>query len=78
LIEEARRQVFNELLSTYLRLKKWKENPAASKREMGVVARWLTPDAANDKPVSDDELVSMKDFLQAHAPTSYRSIFGNP
>jgi hypothetical protein len=67
--------MFAELLSTYLRLRKWKDNPAASKRQIGIVSWWLTRDPTNDEPISHGELESMKNFLQAHAPSSYREIF---
>lgn len=67
--------MFFEILSTHLRLQKWRQNPTATKREIGVVSWWLTADAANDQALSAQEIQRMKKFLRAHAPSSFARLF---
>ena len=63
--------MFVELFATYLRLQKWKENPHATKCQIGIMSSWMTADPANDRPISSHELENMKDFLRTGAPTSF-------
>jgi hypothetical protein len=67
--------MFVELFSSYLRLRKWKAHPGATKREIGVVSSWMTADPANDEQLSGHEIETMKDFLRTHAPTSFAHLF---
>lgn len=66
--------MFAELFATYLRLQKWKANPHAMKRQIGIMSSWMTADPANDQPISPYEIDRMKDFLHTHAPTINRSL----
>lgn len=64
-----------ELQGTYLTLKKWKENPKLTKREIGV---WYYPenkDEKHDKPFTEVEIESMKKFLEKNNPTAYYQLF---
>jgi hypothetical protein len=67
--------MFFKLFSIYNRVQKWKKNPNATKREIGVVSAWMTADPANDLAVPADEIGRMKNFLRRHAPTSFASLF---
>jgi len=51
--------MFVELFSSYLRLRKWKAHPGATKREIGVVSSWMTADPANDEQLSGHEIETM-------------------
>jgi hypothetical protein len=57
-------------------LRKWKQNPSASKREIGCWSHWMEPKAENNLPLSKAEVARMKRFLKKHAPSNYRAIFG--
>ncbi len=63
--------MFIELQAAYLVLRKWKQTPAATKREIGVWARWLDERDDNRRPLSSREVEQMKTFLRRHAPSSY-------
>ena len=67
--------MFAKLLATHLVLGKWKRNPTATKREIGVWAHWQEDWEENDCPLSQGEVQTMKTFLRRHAPTSYFAIF---
>jgi hypothetical protein len=67
--------MFIELQSTYFVLRSWKQDPAATKREIGVWDHWGQEREENDRPLSEAEVQEMKLFLRRHAPTSYFEIF---
>ena len=68
--------MFIELQAAYLILSKWKQNPAATKREIGAWTHWRYDRDDNRLPVSSLELEQMKTFLRRHAPSSYSKLFG--
>jgi len=67
--------MFVELLATYLVLKKWKHNPAATKRQIGIWSHWLEEREENEHTLSAAEVEHAKAFLKQNAPTSYLEIF---
>jgi hypothetical protein len=64
-----------ELQATYFVLKKWNQNPAATKRQIGIWQHWKEATEDNDRPLTKVEVERMKTFLRQNAPTSYFSIF---
>jgi hypothetical protein len=66
-----------ELQATYLVLKKWKQDAAATKREIGVWHHWKEETEGNHLLLTEIEVERMKAFLQRNAPTSYFEIFAN-
>jgi hypothetical protein len=64
-----------ELQATYLVLKKWSQNSAATKRQIGIWQHWKEETEDNDRPLTEVEVERMKTFLRRNAPTSYFSIF---
>jgi hypothetical protein len=63
------------LLATYSALRKWKENPSASKLTIGVWSHWGKQSPENGLTLSPAELAAMKEYLRRHAPTSYKALF---
>jgi len=66
-----------ELQATYLVLKRWNQNPAATKQQIGIWQLWRQRTEDNDRPLTEVEVERMKAFLQRNAPTSYFEIFVN-
>lgn len=66
-----------ELQATYLALKSWRENPARTKRQIGIWRHWKETAASHDRPLSKVEVNRMKTFLRRNAPTSYFEIFAD-
>jgi hypothetical protein len=66
-----------ELQATSLVLKSWRENPARTKRQIGIWRHWNEAEASNDQRLSGDEVNRMKMFLRRNAPTSYFEIFAD-
>jgi hypothetical protein len=64
-----------ELQATYSALKKWKQNSAATRRQIDVWQHWKQEREDNDRPLTEIEVTGMKAFLQRNAPTSYFEIF---
>jgi hypothetical protein len=64
-----------ELQATYFVLKKWNQNPTATKREIGIWQHWREETEDNDRPLTVVEVKRMKAFLRRYAPTSYFEIF---
>jgi hypothetical protein len=64
-----------ELQAAYFVLKKWNQNPAATKRQIGIWQHWKQEIEDNDRPLTEVEVERMKAFLRRNAPTSYFSIF---
>ena len=62
-----------ELRATSLVLKRWRENPARTKRQM----HWKAAAENNGHPLSGVEVNRMKTFLRRNAPTSYFKIFAD-
>jgi len=67
--------MFIEVQATYLVLKRWNQNPAATKRQIGIWQHWTEEAEDNDRPLTEVEVERMKAFLRQHAPTSYFKIF---
>jgi hypothetical protein len=66
--------MFNQLQATYLALSKWSQNPAATKKQIGVWRHWQETED-NDRPLSSREIERMKAILRQGAPTSYFELF---
>jgi hypothetical protein len=64
-----------ELQAKYVALKRWNQNPAATKRQIGIWQHWKEETEDNDRPLSEVEVERMKAFLRQNAPTSYSEIF---
>ena len=64
-----------ELQATYFALKRWNQNPTATRREIGSWQHWRQETEDNDRPLSEIEVERMKAFLRQNAPTSYFGIF---
>jgi len=45
--------MFAEILAAHLVLKAWKQNPAATKREIGVWQHWKEDHEENERPLSE-------------------------
>jgi hypothetical protein len=67
--------MFAELMATHFVLQKWKQNPLATKQEIGVWLHWCEPTEQNRKPLSAAEVTRMKRFLKRNAPSSYAVLF---
>jgi hypothetical protein len=57
-------------------LKRWKQNPSASKMEIGVWRHWQRATDENRLPLATAEVEEMKQLLEEHGPISYRELFG--
>lgn len=66
--------MFCEIFSVYLRLQRWIENPQLPRCGFGV-EWWTGPEQENNEPLSEDEVLRLKNFLAVHAPSSYRRLF---
>ncbi len=64
-----------ELQATSLVLKRWRENPARTKKQIGIWRHWKEPEASNYQRLSGVEVNRMKMFLRKNAPASYFEIF---
>jgi hypothetical protein len=67
--------MFIELQATYFVLKRRNQNPAATKRQIGIWQHWTDETEDNDRLLSEAEVERMKGFLRRNAPTSYFEIF---
>jgi hypothetical protein len=67
--------MFAELMFHYFALRKWKLNPAATKRRIGLLSSWKEDRPENNLPLSPAEVTRMKKFLGKHAPSMYRNLF---
>jgi len=67
--------MFAEVLFNFFALKRWRANPVASKREIGLLCSWKEDWPENDLPLSQAEVERMKTFLRRHAPSMYRGLF---
>jgi hypothetical protein len=67
--------MFIDLQAAYFILSKWKQSPAATKREIGVWAQWKEERKENNRPLSNSEVQKLIAFLRRHAPTSFFQIF---
>jgi hypothetical protein len=63
--------MFIELQAAYFVLRNWRQNPAATKREIGIWAQWKEGCEENDRPLSEAEVRRMKAFLHQHAPSCF-------
>jgi hypothetical protein len=64
-----------EVQAAYFVLKRWNQNSAATKRQIGIWQHWKQETEDNDRPLSEVEVERMKVFLRRNAPTSYSEIF---
>ena len=67
--------MFIEVQATYFVLKRWNQNSAATKRQIGLWQHWTLGMEDNDRPLTEVEVTGMKAFLRQNAPTSYFEIF---
>ena len=70
-----RQSLFIEVQATYLVLRKWNQNPGATKRQIGIWQHWTEETEDNHRPLAEVEVERMKAFLRQYAPTSYFEIF---
>jgi hypothetical protein len=64
-----------EVQAAYFVLKRWNQNSAATKRQIGIWQHWKQETEDNVRPLSEVEVERMKVFLRRNAPTSYSEIF---
>jgi hypothetical protein len=64
-----------EIQAAFLVLKKWNQNPDATRREIGVWKHWNEETAANNRPLPEVEVATLKTFLRRNASTSYFDLF---
>ena len=67
--------MFIELQATYFALKRRNQNPAATKRQIGIWQHWKQETEDNDHSLSEVDVERMKACLRRNAPTSYFEIF---
>ena len=61
--------------AAYFILKRWNQNSAVAKREIGIWQHWKQETEDNDCPLTVVEVERLKAFLRQNAPTSYFKIF---
>jgi len=52
--------MFIELQATYFVLKRWSQNPAATKRQIGIWQHWKEQAEDNDRPLAEVEVPQAK------------------
>ncbi len=57
-----------ELQAAYFVLKRWSQNSAATKRQIGIWHHWKQETEDNDRPLSEVEVERMKAFFMRNAP----------
>ena len=67
--------MFIEVQAAYFVLRRWNQNSAATKRQIGIWQHWKEEAKDNDRPLSEVDVERMKVFLRRNAPTSYSEIF---
>ena len=67
--------MFIELQAAYLVLSKWKQNPAATKREIRSWAHWRHEGDDNQRPISPLAVEQMKTLPLRYAPSSHSQLF---
>jgi hypothetical protein len=67
--------MFAEIWGLHAILRRWKENPSASKRRIGVRYDWMQDTEQNRQPLSAAEVARMKRFLKQWSPATYRDLF---
>lgn len=67
--------MFIELQAASFVLKKWKDNPQLTKRQIGGWSHWTTDTPENDKPLTTEEVDRYKKLLLEHAPSNYYKLF---
>ena len=67
--------MFIELQAAAFVLKKWNQNRAATKRQIGIWQHWKENTEDSDRPLFEVEVERMKAFLRRNALTSYFEIF---
>ena len=76
---DARRRTMSgvhiEIMFAYFALQRWKANPSASKRQIGLRSSWKLDSVENYLPLSRIEVTRMKRFLRKHARSMYSKLF---
>ena len=67
--------MFIEVQAAYFVLRRWNQNSAVTKRQIGIWQHWNEETEDNDRPLTEVEVERMKAFLRRNAPTSYFEIF---
>jgi hypothetical protein len=57
-----------EVQAAYFILKRWNENSAAAKRQIGIWQHWKDESEQNDRPLTEAEVERLKEFLRQNAP----------
>lgn len=57
--------MMTEVQAAYLVLKKWNQNSAVTKRQIGIWQHWNEETEDNDRPLSDLEIERLKGIPQA-------------
>ena len=61
--------------AVYLVLKRWDQNSAAAKRQIGIWQHWKDESEQNDRPLTEVEVDRLKTFLKQKCPNQLRWIF---
>jgi len=64
------------MMAIYFILKKWKQNPSASKMQIRIWSHWKAATEANRLPLSTTEVEKMKRVLKEYGPMAYQKLFG--
>lgn len=64
------------LMAVHFILKKWKQNPSASKMQIGIFRHWNVATEENQLPLSPTEVEKMKRVLKEYGPVTYQKLFG--
>jgi hypothetical protein len=78
-VQQARRSetvVQIELMATVSVLKRWRDNPALTKREIGVWSHWTDGGDEMDVPLTQEEVAQMREFVRRVAPSIYANLQG--
>ena len=67
--------MFIEVQAAYFVLRRWNQNSAVTKRQIGIWQHWKEMTEDNDRPLSEVEVERMKALLRQNAPTSYFKTF---
>src|SRR5450755_4454455 len=57
-------------------LKKWRQDPNASKRQIGTLSHWTSDSDSNNRPLSHGEVEQMKAYVLKYAPSTFYVSFG--
>jgi hypothetical protein len=67
--------MFIEVQAACFVLRRWNQDSAATKRQIGIWQHWKENTEDSDRPLFEVEVERMKALLRQNAPTSYFEIF---